>query len=273
MDPHLPFLRAIAANPADDLPRLVYADFLEETDEPHHIARAHFIRTQIALETLHPRTREFREAKALERQLQEAFEHAWRFDLPEYLRADGRVTWRRGFPDAIRVGYGIWDDWGRELNPDWFDLHPIRVVHVERLWGQGATGWTTRLSWRRVTGLKLGPRVEVLADPGGNPGPAFAELMRAPVFTALRTLDLSLNQMSDAWLVHFVSAFPGASFASTLEELDLSNCHTVTDAGANTLATTRSLDRLKVLRLVGVPLSGAAVVMLRRRFGERLVVG
>lgn len=37
----LQFLAAIRAQPADDLPRLVYADFLEETGDE---ARAHFIR-------------------------------------------------------------------------------------------------------------------------------------------------------------------------------------------------------------------------------------
>jgi uncharacterized protein (TIGR02996 family) len=39
-------LRAILAAPADDTPRLVYADYLEEHGDP---ARAAFIRTQIAL--------------------------------------------------------------------------------------------------------------------------------------------------------------------------------------------------------------------------------
>lgn len=39
-------LRAIAANPADDLPRLVYADWLDEHDEPE---RAEFIRVQCRL--------------------------------------------------------------------------------------------------------------------------------------------------------------------------------------------------------------------------------
>ena len=53
MDEHLPFLRAICADPADDLPRLVYADFLEESGDPDQIARAHFIRAQIALTQLH----------------------------------------------------------------------------------------------------------------------------------------------------------------------------------------------------------------------------
>ncbi len=43
------FLRAIADNPDDDLPRLVYADWLDEHGEPE---RAEFIRVQCELARL-----------------------------------------------------------------------------------------------------------------------------------------------------------------------------------------------------------------------------
>jgi len=36
MDEETAFLRGIAASPEDDLPRLVYADWLEERDDPRH---------------------------------------------------------------------------------------------------------------------------------------------------------------------------------------------------------------------------------------------
>src|SRR5262245_60405111 len=48
------FLRAIASDPADDTARLVFADFLEESDDPVQVARAEFIRTQVQFSTLHP---------------------------------------------------------------------------------------------------------------------------------------------------------------------------------------------------------------------------
>ena len=41
-------MQAIRANPADDLPRLVYADYLEERGDESSIARAEFIRVQCA---------------------------------------------------------------------------------------------------------------------------------------------------------------------------------------------------------------------------------
>src|SRR5262245_32529246 len=42
------FLRAILADPADDAPRLVYADWLDEQGTPEAAARAAFLRTTAA---------------------------------------------------------------------------------------------------------------------------------------------------------------------------------------------------------------------------------
>src|SRR3712207_881100 len=44
-----PLLAAVLAQPDDDLPRLVYADALDETGHPAASARAEFIRGQVAL--------------------------------------------------------------------------------------------------------------------------------------------------------------------------------------------------------------------------------
>lgn len=49
---HAAFQRAVAADPADLTTRLVYADFLEETGDPAHAARAGFIRAQIEADGL-----------------------------------------------------------------------------------------------------------------------------------------------------------------------------------------------------------------------------
>ncbi len=51
------FVAAIASAPADDLPRLVYADWLDENGDP---ARAAFIRDHVALAKLRPGTDEYR---------------------------------------------------------------------------------------------------------------------------------------------------------------------------------------------------------------------
>jgi uncharacterized protein (TIGR02996 family) len=51
---HAAFQRAIAADPADLTCRLVYADLLEETGDPSHVARAAFVRAQVEADGLPP---------------------------------------------------------------------------------------------------------------------------------------------------------------------------------------------------------------------------
>lgn len=46
------FLQAIGADPDDDGPRLLFADFLDEKGDPASVARAEFIRVQCALNSL-----------------------------------------------------------------------------------------------------------------------------------------------------------------------------------------------------------------------------
>lgn len=88
------FLNAICANPADDLVRLVYADWLDEHGDP---ARAEYIRLQIADETA-ARPRFQRRISELNR------EHgaAWRAELPVLTGIDWGA-FRRGFLAHINV--------------------------------------------------------------------------------------------------------------------------------------------------------------------------
>ena len=84
-------LRTIRAAPHDDLPRLVYADWLEENGRAE---RAEHIRLQIAAETCGDD--EPRRAALLrrERQLWRKFAGEWRAELPSSLR---QFPFRRGF--------------------------------------------------------------------------------------------------------------------------------------------------------------------------------
>ena len=51
MDERNSFMQAILARPDDDMPRLVFADWIEENDDPD---RAVFIREQCALARVEP---------------------------------------------------------------------------------------------------------------------------------------------------------------------------------------------------------------------------
>jgi uncharacterized protein (TIGR02996 family) len=271
MDPHEPFLKAILADRQNDLPRLVYADWLEESGEPHNVARAHFIRTQIHLETTPPRTELHRELKDLEARILDWYLDDWRYELPEFVRFGtdvDRVVWRRGFADDL--GPMDVDTFARSGAAALAE-HPLTSVHL--------TGRTSAIRFEdhptlaHVGRLKLGPAFHPLTPDPPDADEAtvtFASLMSAPVFTSLRHLDLSENAISDSWLVRFAAAFPHASFAPTLESLDLSTNYHITNAGANALATSPAFDRLIRLRIRDTGMTASGTTMLKKRFGDRL---
>ena len=84
-----PFLAAAAARPDDDLPRLIYADWL---DEQGHAARAEFIRLQCAAARGEPTTSQ----RAAE--LETTHRDAWLAELPVTVY---HAEFRRGFVEHI----------------------------------------------------------------------------------------------------------------------------------------------------------------------------
>jgi uncharacterized protein (TIGR02996 family) len=93
------FLADIAEHPADDAPRLIYADWLEEQGRPE---RAEFIRVQVRRAALPEDAFEQRELSWTERDLVTEHAAAWRAALP----ALPGVEWgefARGFVTRARV--------------------------------------------------------------------------------------------------------------------------------------------------------------------------
>src|SRR5262245_23137782 len=127
------FLQAILDDPDDDAVRLVYADWLEEHDQPE---RGELIRVQIALARL-PEDDERRAAlTARERRLLLAHGKEWK---------DGvRGFFVRGFLERL-------NDWGEGWDPDEFATqapglcarHPIRELSLET---PETPGWGKRLA-------------------------------------------------------------------------------------------------------------------------------
>jgi uncharacterized protein (TIGR02996 family) len=87
------FLEAIAAAPDDDGPRLVFADWFEEHDDPD---RAEFIRLQIALAEKDEYDSDFNMLMDREQDLQRTHGHRWK--IPEL---KGRQEFRRGFVEFV----------------------------------------------------------------------------------------------------------------------------------------------------------------------------
>jgi uncharacterized protein (TIGR02996 family) len=270
---HVPFLRAVARAPHDDLPRLVYADALEESGVPEHEARAHFIRGQIGLATLEPTSEKYIPLRDTVERLKELFHDGWLWDLPEFLRQQRPMNWVRGFIEQMEATLPELARHGAEI----FDTCPILDLRLKssRVDEHLHAGAFDELAFlERLTTLRVGPIywpfVAHDEDDGGAESQFFEEFLAARVWKNVTTLDLSGNLIDDAWLVSFVSRLPEAIFAKTLRTLDLSHCHRLTDAAANVLASARSLERLASLKLKNLEPRRTTRRMLVRRFGDKV---
>lgn len=90
------FLDEITASPDDDIPRLIYADWLEENGDP----RGEFIRIQCELATLRKTQKRFAELRSEEARLLAKYERKWSEGFPYSLR---KCVFRRGFIEACWV--------------------------------------------------------------------------------------------------------------------------------------------------------------------------
>src|SRR5262245_47311571 len=100
-------LDAIGETPDDDLPRLVYADWLEEhAQTPPRLARAEFIRVQCELSRLQAGFARAANLAHQERVLRGAFLKAWVSELPRLPGVNWPCVFRRGF--AWKVHLDTW---------------------------------------------------------------------------------------------------------------------------------------------------------------------
>jgi uncharacterized protein (TIGR02996 family) len=143
-------LQAVVANPDDDLPRLVAADWLEEHGEPE---RAEFIRIQIERARSDQPEYAWREKALLNNPL---FGPLWALEACPHLvtlqfgaesgsqlRAVGvngveRITFRRGFPVAVNCHAEEWLNDGYKVLPrqpiETVSLTRCDAVSIERWW-------------------------------------------------------------------------------------------------------------------------------------------
>lgn len=137
MDEMLPFLRAIAANPGDDAPRLVFADWLDEHEQP---GRAEFIRLQIELARTDPAADGYAEKTARMRRcgvLTGKGKHRFFDHLPTKKL---KIAFRRGFIEAIDTA-----DADR-IDTSGFDLVPLLALRTGAKHVGKFTGFT-QLKW------------------------------------------------------------------------------------------------------------------------------
>jgi uncharacterized protein (TIGR02996 family) len=268
------FLRAICENPDDDNPRLVFADWLDEQDDPD---RAEFIRLQVGLAAGTVPEDRRAEAEARVGELLGSHRAAWWGELP---RRPG-VTWvstpspfARGFADAVRFRHGkAWREHAAEV----FAAAPVsrlrcggtftarkgRPIFASPLLGRVADFSAPPLDLGGAEDLAnnqhLVGRLRHLgvgSYRGDGDGVA-AALGRAP---GLRNLEsLSFGRVGPAG----VAALAGSPYLTRLKTLYL-NGNPVGDDGAEALAASPHLSALEFLQLNHSGVGDRGVMALAR---------
>jgi uncharacterized protein (TIGR02996 family) len=104
MSDELALLTAIIANPDEDTPRLMFADWLQENGQPE---RAEFIRVQIEIARLPERHLKPKDERPPDNERLSRFRELFAAHQEEWLRPLGvkipRATFRRGFVEELRV--------------------------------------------------------------------------------------------------------------------------------------------------------------------------
>ncbi|MBM3981030.1 MAG: TIGR02996 domain-containing protein [Planctomycetes bacterium] len=228
-------LAAILAQTDEEVPRLAYADWLDEHGGAAARDRAEFVRAQVALARLAPVEAVPWSARAVAlRAREKALLAARGGEWLEPLKGRGgpldgpaHGQFRRGFVEVV---------W---MPATWF---PVRAA---RLFARAP------VRELRVTHTSLDELLEVL---------------RSEYFTRLNALDLSDRRLGDD-LAHALAVRP---VCAGLRALSLSGCG-LTDAGADALAHARFDWALRELDVRHNALTDHGARLLRARFGAEAV--
>lgn len=238
MPPEDAFLRAILADPDDDAPRLIYADWLDENGDSD---RAEFIRLQIALAAGAKGDPRRPELTRRERQLLGAHGREWAAPV-----AGKGLSWtfRRGFIEGVNVAAPTFLSRAADL----FAAAPIRHVRLVSI-GPNAPRLAACPALARVASLDLA---------GCRPGPGqLAVLLASPYLTRLETLNLR----NDGLWSSGVEVLVQSRVLASLTRLELGN-NQLHDAGAVRLAACPRLTRLRRLGLRWNGIGNAGAVAL-----------
>jgi uncharacterized protein (TIGR02996 family) len=241
-------LAAICANPDEDTPRLVYADWLTEHGDPN---RATFIRLQVEAARLPDGTRRV-ELERAARALLIGHLDTWLGPLRELA-----TNWlfERGFPERLTVLHEVFLDRADEI----LAATPVRSVFFRQV----------RLPHigRLAAMPQLGRIAELNFWHDGLTEKAAEGLFASPHLAGVRSLNLGSNRIRDRG-ARAVAASP---HLGKLRVLDLSD-NRIGLGGALALARAR-LDALEVLDLRDNAIDGAGAHVLRERFGSVVRLG
>jgi uncharacterized protein (TIGR02996 family) len=206
MSDHDALVRAVCDHPDDDTPRLIFADYLDETGEPD---RAAFVRAQVEL----ARTPAWEPLAVLCRRRKPEWSAAggpFRGSLPG-LPAGWGVQWherafRRGFGWRVHVGsLHAWDD----LAPRLFERAPVGEIHLRAP--------ATLDDWRRFAAADWVRRLRVVHFEAGSPVEPVRSLCAAPAATGIT--DLHFHVSTSAGLPILVADLLATPFGRGLRGL------------------------------------------------------
>ena len=175
------FLAAVANAPADDAPRLVYADWLDERGDP----RGEFIRLQFEIARLAPRDARYAAARTRLRALRAGIDPAWAVAMgypPRHLPLFAALSERRR--DRWRLVEEFVEVWHRPLAPG--DGYPepdlaaverrlgVRLPPALREWyalgGRRADVWSRQDALHSPDELYIRPDADALVFRSENQG-------------------------------------------------------------------------------------------------------
>jgi uncharacterized protein (TIGR02996 family) len=255
---------AIRANPDDDTPRLVYADWLQENGEED---RAEFIRVQCALAAGSHSANAQQALEAEEKQLLALHREKWLAPFVKLFGSDRR--WHPtdhwfafcGFRRGLVCRHAL------DLDPlkllaasrDW--LEPIEIERA--VFGPSEFYRTVLKSVCRWCGASTFTAFSV----GGAGDSDINAVIASKKLRRLSTLRLWIGRVSNAG----VKALAEWPHAAGLRELDL-NINPISDTGAYALADSPYLTNITRLDLTETRIGPKGKKRLRERFGEKVVL-
>jgi uncharacterized protein (TIGR02996 family) len=271
-----PFLDAIFARYADDRPRLVYADYLDDRGQPE---RAELVRVQLALARLS--ADDPRRPPLVDRQheLLNRNRTAWTAHLAGLVAS---IDFRRGVPDSVSVDTATFLAHGEAL---------FERLRVRRLRLLDPAPVMEKLSRSPLLSRVL--ELDLCGADLGNSG--LYPLTQSPHLTELRALDIGFNGLDNkgveslARSSHFPSldylalsdneriTYEGfrtlveSPFFAGLAGLDASG-NEIAESGIQALTASPSMARLRALRINGNPIGdGGAAHLARSALFTRLL--
>jgi uncharacterized protein (TIGR02996 family) len=243
------FLRAIADHPEDDLPRLVYADWLDEHGQPE---RAEFIRVQCERAArIAAGDGRLTELSVREQELLAVYGHAWATEW-DGLRGVAWEGFGRGFVDT----YYVSDVAEFVMSSD----PALRAVPIGRLFLRSARTSDLRTLVESPVMAHL-PDLSVGGCKFGNAG---AEVLAAtPGARRLRRLSLTRNQIGDRG----AQALAESPHLADLRCLDLVG-NRIGDTGAEALAAAPGWDHLEHLDVALNRIGREGKAVLRARYAR-----